>query len=235
MEKTIATLKNHYVICGYNRLAISVIKDFKKSKVPFVVILNKDEEDASILPEGMLYIVGDATNDDVLQHARIEKAQGLVSCLGTDKENLFVVISSRSLNPELKIITLAKEEASFGKMLKAGADNVILPEVIGGKRMASMILQPSVLSFLDVMTTTATDGIALKLAEITIESKSSLKELSLAEAKIPQKTGLLVVAIRKAKGFSFNPSSSTTIDKGDVLIVLGEDKQIQRLSEYASN
>lgn len=233
MEKNITALTEHYIVCGYSRIASAVIKDLKKTNVPFVVIINKEESEDNPSLLNVLHMIGDSTNDETLQHAMIASAKGLISCLETDKENLFVVISARSLNPELKIITVAKEETSFNKMLKAGADNVILPEVIGGKRMASMILQPSVLSFLDVMTTTREEGLALKLEEIIIPESSNLASLSLAEAKIPQKTGLLVVAIRKASGFTFNPSSSTVIDAKDTLIILGQENQVERLKNYA--
>ena len=235
MEKNIAMLSDHYIVCGYSRVALAVIKDLKKAGSQFIVVL--EAERANDIPPGVdyLYLSGDPTSDDVLLHAQITNAKGLISCLESDKENLFVVISARSLNPELTIATVAKDESSFNKMLKAGADNVILPEVIGGKRMVSMILHPNVLSFLDVMTTTKTEGLSLKLEEITIPEASSLIDKSLADAKIPQKTGLLVVAIRQKIGYMFNPSSSTIMSAGDVLIVLGEGAQIGKLKEYVLN
>lgn len=231
MEKKITTLKDHFIICGSNTVALEVIKEFQTNKVTFVVILERDDKNIETMLENDAFIVGNPTSDDVLQKVRIDHARGLISCLDEDKENLFVVISSRSLNPQLKIISLAKDEATLGKLLKAGANNVILPDVIGGRRMASMILRPQVLSFLDVMCTTTEEGLSLKLEELAVPKKSFISDTSLANAHIPQKTGLLVVAVKKPSGFLYNPSSSTVIEPSDVLIVLGKDGQINSLRE----
>jgi len=231
MEKRIALLKDHYIVCGADKVAQEVIKEFKDAKVKFVVISEKQDENTENTLKDVLYMVSDPTSDETLQKAMVSDAKGLISCLDTDKENLFVVLSSRNLNPNLKIVSLAKEETSISKLLKAGANNVILPEVIGGKRMASMILRPRVCSFLDVMTTTTEEGLSLKLEEFTVPKKSSITGVSLADAHIPQKTGLLVVAVKKKSGFLYNPSSSTTIESSDILIVLGKDEQFRRFKE----
>ncbi|MBN2120893.1 MAG: potassium channel protein [Candidatus Omnitrophica bacterium] len=231
MQKRIELLKDHFIICGSGKVAQEVIKEFKKARVEFMVIAEAGSKEIRAAFEDILLLEADPTSDEALQKAKIDQAKGLISCLDTDKENLFVVLSSRNLNPNLKIISLAKEETCMGKLLKAGSNNVILPEVIGGRRMASMILRPQVLSFLDVMTTTTEDGLSLKLEELLVPKKSSLANASLANARIPQKTGLLVVAVKKKSGFLYNPSSSTTIEAEDTLIVLGKDEQIQRLKE----
>ncbi len=235
MQKQLESLKGHYIICGVNRVAKEAIKEFKKANVEFIVVAEKIEGERGDIFKDILFWEAEPTSDESLQKVKITQAKGLLSCLDTDKENLFVVISARNLNPQLKIISLVKEEESIGKFLKAGANNVILPEVIGGRRMASMILRPQVLSFLDVMTTTAQEGLSLKLEELAVPKKSSLAKVSLAEAKIPQKTGLLVVAIKKSSGFLYNPSSSTLIEPEDVLIVLGTEEQIQRLKQVISS
>ena len=234
MQKQLEFLKKHYIICGINRVAKEAIKEFKKAGVDFIVVAEKIEEEKEELFKDVLFLEGDPTSDETLQKVKITQAKGLLSCLDSDKENLFVVISARNLNPNLKIITLVKEEGSISKFLKAGTDNVILPEVIGGRRMASVALRPQVLSFLDVMTTTAQEGLSLKLEEVDVPKKSVLANLSLAKAKIPQKTGLLVVAIKKASGFLYNPSSSTQIEPQDTLIVLGTEEQVKKLRELIS-
>lgn len=230
MEKKIASLKNHYIICGGGKIAKEVISEFKKSKFNFVVVGNASEEefkDTHDIP----YLTADPTSDEVLKKVRIKEAAGLVSCLETDKENLFVVISARNINPKLKIVSMATEEATKNKLLKAGANNVILPEIIGGKRMASLILRPQVLTFLDVMTKPSQEEVSLRLEELIVNKGSSLNKLALKRAKIPQKTGVLVVAIKKEGGFIYNPSSSTTLVAKDTLIVLGRDEQIQKLKD----
>ncbi|MFC1515101.1 potassium channel family protein [Candidatus Omnitrophota bacterium] len=235
MEKKIAALKDHFIICGTSTVAQEVIKEFQTAKVAFLVIAQKGIQGLESIFKDVIYLEEDPTSDETLQNARISQAKGLVSCLDTDKENLFVVLSSRTLNPNLNIISLAKEETCIGKLLKAGCNNVILPEVIGGRRMASMVLRPQVLSFLDVMTTTTQEGLSLKLEELQVPSRSSLANTTLADAHIPQKTGLLVVAVKKKAGFLFNPSSSTSIEPEDVLIVLGKDEQIEKLRQITSS
>ena len=235
MQKRISQLFNHYIICGAGKVAQEVIKEFKKTKVEFVVILGTLEKPPEGVPEDVLNMLADPTSDETLQKANVTKARGLISCLQTDKENLFVVLSSRNLNPNLTIVSLANEETSISKLLKAGANNVILPDVIGGKRMASMILRPQVCSFLDVMTTTTEEGLSLKLEEFHVSGKSSIANLSLANAHIPQKTGLLVVAVKKKSGFLYNPSSSTMIETDDILIALGKDEQIQKFKELLNS
>ncbi len=231
MERKIASLKNHYLICGCGKIAEEVISEFRKSKLEFIVIDNNASENLAKENDTTTYLDSDPTSDDTLNEAKIDQAKGLISCLPTDKENLFVVISARNLNHNLKIVSLATEETTKNKLLKAGADNVILPEVIGGKRMASMILRPQVLSFLDVMTTPAQEEVSLRLEELNVNKKSSCANLSLKKAQIPQKTGVLVVAIKKKSGFIYNPSSSTNLEPNDTLIGLGKDEQLQKLKE----
>ncbi len=232
MEKNISSLKNHYIICGCSKVAQEVITEFKKTNTQFVVVAKETEEALGDLLNNIIYYLGDPTSDDALKKVRIEEAKGLVSCLDADTDNLFVVLSAHNLNDKLNIVSIAKEETTKNKLLKAGANNVILPEVIGGKRMASMILRPRVLSFLDVMTTPTQEEVSLRLEELLVHKNRTLVNNSLKKAKIPQKTGLLVVAIKKKKGgFLYNPSSSTIIEAEDTLIVLGKDEQIQRLRE----
>jgi voltage-gated potassium channel len=231
MERKIASLNNHYIVCGCGKIAKEVISEFRQNRLEFIVIANQALENLGTEADTTPHINADPTSDETLNQAKIDKAKGLVSCLPTDKENLFVVISARSLNPKLKIVSLATEEATKNKLLKAGADNVILPEVIGGKRMASMILRPQVLSFLDVMTTPSQEEVSLRLEELTVSKNSTYSNLSLKKAQIPQKTGVLVVAIKKKSGFIYNPSSSTNLEPNDTLIGLGKDEQIQKLKK----
>ena len=232
MDKEIESLKGHYIVCGLGRVSREIIREFKRENIKFVIVAKNADFKNDVVLENCLYLQADPSEDEVLEKAGIKEAKGLVSCLDTDEENLFVVISARSLNNSLRIITSARNESSRAKMLKAGADNVILPEIVGGRRMASMILRPQVVSFLDVMTSTQED-IPLRLEEVKVDKTSKIAGLNLKDAKIPQNTGMLVVAVLKeGKGFIYNPSSSTIIGAGDVLIVLGKEDQVYRLKEY---
>lgn len=230
MEAKIKKLKNHFIVCGEGKVALQVVEELKRAKAKFVVIA----KDIKIFEKYSLpvFLQGDATNDEVLKHARIEDAKGLVTCLASDTDNLFVTLSARELNPQLKIVAEAREEISQNKMLKAGANNVISPEIIGGIRMASVILRPTVVSFLDVMMRGEKD-VTLRLEEVKIPPKSPLAGKSISEAEIRRETGTLVVAIKDEETgrIKYNPPSSSVLKEEDILIVLGEEEGINKLSE----
>ncbi len=234
MERKIKDINNHFIICGMGETGKHVLEEFKKAHVPFVVI-EKDRaqiEKLESYPEAIC-IEGDATEDEVLSKAGIERAQGLVTALPLDTDNLFVVLSARHINPNLRIVARGTDEATLYKMKKAGANNVISPNTIGGLRMASIMLRPTVVAFLDVMSRGESD-VSLRLEEVKLPAGSHLDKKSLNEAKIPQETGLMIIAIKK-KGehsFIYNPTSNTTLSVGDTLIVLGNLEQVEKIHHY---
>ena len=234
MERKIKGMSNHFIVCGMGVTGERVIEEFRREHVPFVVIEKEKDKIARLetLPE-VICIEGDATSDEVLKQAGIERAKGLVSALSLDTDNLFVVISARHLNADLRIVARAADEAAQYKMKSAGADNVISPNTIGGIRMASILLRPAVVSFLDVMSSGEAD-MSLRLEEVTVPAGSHLDKKSLKEAQIPQETGLMIIAIRKKgeSSFMYNPTSSTSFSVGDTLIVLGRLNQVDRLHSY---
>jgi len=237
METKINRIRGHYIVCGEGIVAEQVVEELKKAKVPFIIVcrdyksfeenLERSELKRS---EELLYVEGDPTNDEVLKKAKVQDAKGLIACLASDTDNLFVTLSARSLNPRLKIVAQAREEVSQGKMLKAGADNVISPEVIGGRRMASIILRPTVVSFLDIMTRGEKD-VTLRLEEVKIPKGSPLVGKSISEAEIRRQTGTLVVAIKdkKTDTIVYTPPPSSVLKEGDILLVLGEEEGISKL------
>ena len=234
MEKKIREMNNHFIVCGIGETGKCVYEEFQKAHVPFVVI-EKDREQIEKLkfsPEVMV-IEGDATEDEVLSKAGIKRAQGLVTALSQNTDNLFVVISARHINPRLRIVARATDETALYKMKRAGANNVISPNTIGGLRMASIMLRPTVVSFLDVMSSDRPE-VSLRLEEVTIPEESHLDKKNLTEAKIPQETGLMIIAMKKKGDVSFvyNPTSSTTLSVGDTLIVLGNLEQAEELHKY---
>jgi len=233
MRKRIEETRGHVVLCGAGETGRTVIEEFVRAGEPFVVV---EREEASLelaretYPD-LLAVVGDATRDEILQEAGVERARGLITAMTDDADNLFVVISARSLNPELSIVARAIDAHTAGKMYKAGATQVLSPKIIEGRRMAAMVLRPSVVSFLDLV---RGGGQTLTLEEVPVPGGSPFDGRTLRDLEIPQRTGLIVIAIRPAgeapdRGLVFNPQSSAHVRAGDRLVVLGEPRQIDSL------
>ena len=237
----IEALKNHFVVCGAGRTGKQVIRELIEAGTPYLVVERSAERAEALrreFPE-ILVLEADATKDESLVSARIGTARGLVACLSQDTDNLFVCLSARDLQPNLNIVARAYDEQTMQKLYIAGADHVVSPNLTGGMRMAAMLLRPEVVSFLDVVT--RGDGLTLRLEEVRIQSGSPLAGHTLAEARIPQKTGLIVIAIRhldprgREGPWSYNPGPQEEIRIGDVMIVLGNAEQITRLHREAQS
>ena len=236
MEKAIASIENHIIICGAGETARIALQEFQKAGEKIVVV----DKDSAILTElaenvdDVLVLEGDATKDETLRQANVTKAKGLISILPTDAENLFVVISARALNPNLRIVARAIESHTHEKLLQVGADYVISPKILEGLRMASVLLRPAVVSFLEVMMRET--EITLRMEDLQVPEKSPLAGKTLSEAKIPQKTGLIIIAMKKHDGrFIFNPGPRNVLQPGDELIVLGQHDQFDKLRSYLEN
>lgn len=232
MDKAIARLSGHHILCGAGRVGSVILAELLRTGQKTVVV----DRDMHLLEEefqgnpGLLTVEGDATHDSVLERAGILRAKGLLAALSEDKDNLFVVLSARSMNPSLRIIARADEESTRDKLLKAGADAVVFPHTIGGLRMASEMLRPNVVTFLDQMLRWG-DG-SLRVEEAALGEGSSLLGRTLAEADLPGRTGVLVVALRSRGGdFLFNPPSDQRLAPGDVLIVLADQAQRRALRD----
>ena len=231
LEKKIKELKNHYIVCGYGRMGRIICRELKEKDIKFVVI--EKEPDTFESGEETLVLKGDATKDENLKEAGIEKAKGLISVLPTDAENLFVVLSARELNPKLFIVARAGEEGSEQKLLRAGADRVVSPYHIGGLRIAHTVLKPAVVDFIEFATKSG--NIDLQMEEITVQNNSKLAGLTLDECGIGRDLGIIVVAIKNASGdMKFNPTFRTAIKAGDTLIALGEIPKLKTLEDMAT-
>lgn len=231
MDKAISRLNEHIIVCGGGRTGRPIVNEFYKTHTPFIVIELNDNVLYDLKHIGNIpYIEGDATEDEVLLDAGIERARGLIAALGDDKDNVFIVLTARALNPSLRIIARCNEEENQEKIRKAGANEIVSPNAIGGLRMASTMIRPSVVAFLDEMMRVT--GETLRFEEIPVSSIASLKDKTLAQANIGQRTGLLVVAIRTERGdHTFNPGGKTVLQNGDTLIVLGTREQITHLHD----
>ncbi len=231
MKKKIASLKNHVILCGGGETGKTIIRELLQAKKPFVVIEHKPEivaELRELFPE-ILIIEGDATKDEILEEANIHSAHGLITTMPVDADNLFIVVSARSLNPNLILISRAVDPHTESKLYKAGANYVIVPNVVEGLRMVSVLLKPTLVSFLEIMM--SNNDMALRLEEVALPEDSNLVEKTLSHARIPQRTGLIVIALKRAKDsqWIFNPVSSTVLHKNDRLIVLGDEERIAKL------
>lgn len=230
LEKTIKSLKGHYIICGYGRMGKVIAKELKEKGVRFVVI-EKDFTPVEGTDEA-LFITGDATSDEVLKEAGIERARGLISVLSTDAENLYVVLSARVLNPEMNIVARAGEEGSEQKLLRAGADRVVSPYHIGGLRIAHSMLKPAVVDFIEFATKSG--NIDLQMEEIYVHKGANIVDMTLDECGIGRELGIIIVAIKREGGdMRFNPTFKTSIKAGDVLIALGEKIKLKVLEDMA--
>ncbi len=234
MVRNVDKLSNHYILCGLGDTGVHVLDEMLKAGVDFVGI--ELEEDRLIHlsdTRTFLYLHGDATDDELLLRAGIERAQGLVTCLSRDQDNLFVVISARKLNPRLKIASKAVEDNSPGKLITAGADEVVLPDHIGGLRLASGILHPQLVGFLENITQNREGA---QFTESIIQSGSPLDGISLKAASIQEQTGLVVIAIQDSDGvFLYNPPGDMKISNGDALLVIANQKQLHTLHKLTGD
>jgi len=230
LEKKIKELKGHYIVCGFGRMGKIISKELKVKNVPFVAI--EKSSDAMTRTDELLIIAGDATNDDILKEAGIQRARGLISVLPTDAENLYVVLSARELNPDLHIVARAGEEGSENKLKRAGANKVVSPYHIGGLRIAHTVLRPAVVDFIEFATRTG--NIELQMEEVTIPEGSIMEGQSLDQCGIGRELGVIIVGIKRSTGeMKFNPTSRSTIKAGDILIGLGETSKLNILEEMS--
>ena len=230
MDKKIRELKDHYIICGFGRVGHQVAETFRSSGLPFVVIDSKKETGDELELMGAPGIVGDATSDGILTDAGILTARGLVACSDSDVVNVFITLSARALNPRLFIVARAGLKDTEKKLLMAGANRVLSPYYISGKRMAALATQPVTSDFLDLVTHGG--GVDFKLYEITIPEDSKIVDKTIKESEIRNSSGVAVLAIKKADGsFNLQPKATSKIDKNDVLVLIGTQEQYERLEK----
>lgn len=232
MIKTIAGLAGHFIVCGMSATGRYVIDELKKTGRAFVVIERDPEKIKGLNAAGILTVEGDATNDAILQAANIGSAAGLLTTLHADSDNLFVVVTARGLNPSLKIVAKAINEESERKLRQVGADRVVMPNFIGGLRMASEMIRPSVVTFLDVML--RGQDAAVRVEEINIAAGSPLAGKSLAESGIMDTVGVTLVAVADEQGsYCFNPVRERRLAAGELVIVMGVVENILKLKARA--
>ena len=234
MEKEISKLKDHYIVCGSDETSQTVIHELVLTKKPFVVVEPLQEKIEKLSAQGnILFVHGYPTEDNILVQAGIAEAKGIILSLPSDEANLFVTITARSLNPDIRIVTKGIDVKSHKKMLKAGSDAVVSPEFIGGMRMVSEMIRPAVVTFLDMMLRDRDD--VLRFEEIRVEKNASIAGKTLVEAQLDKDTGALLVALRQAgsEKYVFNPPKTTAIQAGDVLVLIATPDMVEQIQKEA--
>lgn len=231
LQKQISGLKGHYVICGFGRIGRLISREFAAKPLPFIVIEQQPDRCRRLEDESYLFVEGDATHDEVLEQAGIRRAKGLITAVTTDSANVFITLTARGLNPDLFILARASEDGADLKLIRAGANKVVSPYTIGATRMAQAVLRPSVVDFIDIAT--GTESLELQLEEIRIAPDSPLVGKTLINSSIRKDLGIIIVGIKKGEHMNFNPSPTTEIEPGDILITLGEPPSIKNLETIA--
>lgn len=231
MNQQVAKLYGHYIVCGYGRIGQVICKMLQENRRRFVVVENNSEAIQLIQKKGYLELEGDAADDDILLKAGIERANGLIAVVGSDADNLYITLSARGLNRNLFI--LARSSGAPGvdtKLMRAGASKVISPYYIGARRMAQLIVRPTVIDFIDL--TMHAGELGLRLEELLVGDRAPFADKPLIDSGLRKKYDIIVVAIKREKGeMLFNPKPDTIILAGDILVVLGEHDQIKALEK----
>lgn len=226
MQRKLNRYKDHVIICGYGRVGRNAYEVLQQEKHRDVVVIEFGEEAARLRNEDITVLEGDATEDAVLREAGIDHAWGLLVATGNDSVNLFVVLSARALNPDLTIVARSSSEENDAKMIRAGANRVVSPYDIGGKRMAHSLMRPHLTEFLDVLTTSS--GHELFLEEVDVADTSGLAGNSLREIDLRQRTGVTLLAVLRKDGV-VTPDADFRFDLDDSMIVIGTRQQLDRL------
>jgi voltage-gated potassium channel len=233
MEREVANLKDHYIICGAGRVGHSVALELARKPCPFVIV-ESDEKSVADLDSKWLVLIGDAASEKTLRDAGIDRAVGLVAATTTDATNIYIVLTARGLNPRIKIIARASEQRAEKHLKTAGADSVISPYAAAGHRIAQSFLRPHLLDFLDIASDRS-GSYQMLIEEIKISPESPLAGTTVGSSGIHHKFGIMILAIRHADGNTrFNPEAPEPIQGNDHLIAMGETPQLAKLETLAA-
>lgn len=227
MNKLIHELTDHTIVAGIGRVGSVVARTLAEEGAPFAVIERDDERVRAAQDAGWLVVQGEAADEDTLEAAGVRRAKALVTAVDSDADNLFVTVTARAMNPDLCIVARSSHESSEAKLLKAGANRVLTPNVIGGRRMAAMVLQPVVSDYLDLVAHGT--SVEFRLQEIEVVHGSPLDGRTIAEARVRERTGVFILAVSHADAsVEANPGPEVRLVAGDNLVVLGTPAQLER-------
>jgi len=230
VEKTITKLKNHYIICGYGRIGRLIVRELQKHNVKFIVIENDPTQIAELESKSVPYMLLDARDENTLIKAGIMRAKGLVTAVMSDADNVFITLSARMLRPDIFILARSSDPKNENKLISAGATKVVSPYLIGGQRMAQLLIRPTVVDFIDIAT--MDDSLGLRMEEAQIRQGSPYVGKSLIESNLRRDFGVIIVLIKKANGeMKFNPQSNEILEEGDVLVMLGRIDDLEKINK----
>ena len=230
-SKKMSKLHDHYIICGSGRVGSHLIRDLQATQKPFVVIENDPQRAAEFTQRDITVLVADATLEESLREVGVDRARGLAACLPNDADNIYVVLTARDLNPNLRIVARAAEEQAEAKLLRAGANHVIAPTIIGRHRMAVALTKPAVSEFIDSITA---NELGLGFEQVEVDAASHLAGKELRSTPIRSELDVVVISIRRHKGeIIFNPSGDCQIETGDILIAIGRADSLTKLNHLA--
>ncbi len=230
VQKKLESMHNHIIVCGYGRNGKQAVQKLLAYKKPFVIIEKNEEVVDRLGDDNLLFMLGNAIEDEILLKAGIEKASFLICATPSDADNLFIVLSARQMNKNLKIISRATEETSYKKLKLAGADNVIMPDKIGGDHMASLVVVPDLVEFLDNLSVSGKDD-SINVEQIPFEKMCPHgKEQAIEDLDVRKKTGCSIIGYRTPAGeYIVNPEPSMILKKNSKLILIGRPNQIEKL------
>lgn len=231
LTKKMSKLHDHYIICGSGRVGSHLVRDLMRGSESFVVIENDQQRAADFSQRGVNVLVGDATLEETLRNVGVAHARGLAACLPNDADNVYVVLTARDLNPHLRIVARAAEEQAEAKLLRAGANHVIAPTIIGGHRMAVALTKPAVSEFMDSITA---NELGLGFEQVEVDAASSLVGQELRATSIRSELDIVIISIRRQTGeVIFNPAGDCRIENGDILIAIGRAESLTKLNKLA--
>jgi voltage-gated potassium channel len=230
-SRRMSKLSNHFIVCGSGRVGSHLVRDLLLTNESFVVIEQDQERAAEFAQRGVNVLMADATLEVTLREARVEHARGLAACLPNDADNVYVVLTARDLNPNLRIVARAAEEQAEAKLLRAGANHVVAPTIIGGHRMAVALTKPAVSEFMDSITANV---LGLAFEQVEVDAASSLVGQELRVTPIRSELDVVIISIRRQTGeMLFNPAGDAAIENGDILIAIGRADSLLKLNELA--
>ena len=233
MSKEIARFKNHFIVCGGGDTGLRIAFELRDSRYAFVVVENNPERVEKLQHDGLPYVIGDALEDEILVEAGIERAKGVAVALPSDKENLYVTLTARQLNPDLRIIAKGSDLSTDKKLRKAGADTVVSPAVLGGMRIASELVRPTATRFIDKMLRDPNEP--TRIEEIVINAGSELAGETIVSSRFRQKTGLQIVALLEpgSETYCYQPDVKKPLEPGTILVVIGPTKVVEEARHMA--
>jgi voltage-gated potassium channel len=233
LEKQISALNKHYIICGYGRIGGIISKELTDENIPFVVVEQDPGKIEKLERDRFLYLNMDATSEEALIKAGLERAKGIVTAVSSDADNVFITLTAKGLRPDIFILARTSDIKNESKLLKAGATRVVCPYLIGGSRMAQILKKPTVVDFIDIAMMNGKLG--LKMEEALVGPNSNLIGKTLISSHIRQDFGVIIVAIKKPSNeMIFNPLPTEKLEAGDVIVVIGKKEDLKRMNEVVA-